>query len=257
MLRLFRLCNIKGKDIEIMKITKRLISGTALVLLLVLLNAVCAYANTSQIHGHLDSVEGNTISGWLWDPSAPDKAQDVTVTVTEDATGEVKASLTATANQYRSDLKAQGVGTGEHGFHVVVDWALLPDSAYTIRLSSGDSTLSRVLKYSAGSCYEEDEETEDMVALGNFRLTAYCPCYRCSEGWGRRTSSGALASAKHTVAVDPRVIPIGSRLMINGVEYVAEDIGGAVKGNHIDVYYNTHAETLQHGTTTAEVYLIM
>ena len=45
--------------------------------------------------------------------------------------------------------------------------------------------------------------------------------------------------------------------MINGVEYVAEDIGGAVKGNHIDVYYNTHAETLQHGTTTAEVYLIM
>lgn len=98
--------------------------------------------------------------------------------------------------------------------------------------------------------------TGSLVPLGNFKLTAYCPCRICSEGWGRRTSSGALATASHTVAVDPRVIPIGSRLLINGQEYVAEDIGGAVKGHHIDVYYNTHAETRNHGTSSAEVFLI-
>lgn len=40
----------------------------------------------------------------------------------------------------------------------------------------------------------------------------------------------------HTIAVDPSVIPLGSEVLINGHEYVAEDIGGAVKGNVIDIY---------------------
>jgi len=44
--------------------------------------------------------------------------------------------------------------------------------------------------------------------------------------------------------------------MINGVVYTAEDRGGAVRGNHIDIFFNTHAETRQHGTQSAEVYLV-
>ena len=40
----------------------------------------------------------------------------------------------------------------------------------------------------------------------------------------------------HTIAVDPSVIPPGSVVLINGHEYIAEDIGGAVKGNVIDIY---------------------
>lgn len=62
--------------------------------------------------------------------------------------------------------------------------------------------------------------------------------------------------AGHTIAVDPRVIPYGSKVMINGVVYTAEDRGGAVRGNHIDIFFNTHAETRQHGTQSAEVYLV-
>ena len=64
------------------------------------------------------------------------------------------------------------------------------------------------------------------------------------------------ATAGHTIAVDPRVIPYGSKVMINGVVYTAEDRGGAVRGNHIDIFFNTHAETRQHGTQSAEVYLV-
>lgn len=84
----------------------------------------------------------------------------------------------------------------------------------------------------------------------------YCPCRACSEGWGRHTCTGAVATAGHTIAVDPRVIPYGSKVMINGVVYTAEDRGGAVRGNHIDIFFNTHAETRQHGTQSAEVYLV-
>ena len=92
--------------------------------------------------------------------------------------------------------------------------------------------------------------------LGQFKLTAYCPCYQCSEGWGRMTSSGRLAQERHTIATDPSVIPEGTRVEINGVVYTAEDIGGGVRGNHIDIFYESHEECLQFGVRYAEVYKV-
>lgn len=89
--------------------------------------------------------------------------------------------------------------------------------------------------------------------LGQFKLTAYCPCYKCSEGWGRQTSSGATATVNHTIATDPRVIPAGTRVMINGREYVAEDEGGSIKGNRIDIFFEDHNEALRFGVRYADV----
>lgn len=91
--------------------------------------------------------------------------------------------------------------------------------------------------------------------LGRFKLTGYCPCARCSEGYGTRTATGARATAGRTVAVDPRVIPYGTHLLINGHEYVAEDCGGGVRGAHIDVFYNTHAEA-RNILAYADVYIL-
>ena len=91
--------------------------------------------------------------------------------------------------------------------------------------------------------------------LGRFKLTGYCPCARCSEGYGTRTATGARATAGRTVAVDPRVIPYGTHLLINGHEYVAEDCGGGVRGAHIDVFYNTHAEA-RNILAYADVYVL-
>ena len=92
--------------------------------------------------------------------------------------------------------------------------------------------------------------------LGQFKLTAYCPCYQCSEGWGRMTSSGNLAQERHTIATDPSVIPEGTKVEINGIVYTAEDIGGGVRGNHIDIFYESHEECLQFGVRYAEVYKV-
>ena len=44
--------------------------------------------------------------------------------------------------------------------------------------------------------------------------------------------------------------------MIGGVIYTAEDRGGGVKGNHIDIFYDTHAQTRQHGSFMQEVFLV-
>ena len=70
------------------------------------------------------------------------------------------------------------------------------------------------------------------------------------------TSSGHLAQERHTIATDPSVIPEGTKVEINGVVYTAEDIGGGVRGNHIDIFYESHEECLQFGVRYAEVYKV-
>lgn len=90
--------------------------------------------------------------------------------------------------------------------------------------------------------------------LGKFTLTAYCSCKKCCGRWSPEvtgkasfTESGTNPKQGRTVAVDKHVIPLGTHLMINGHEYIAEDTGSAVDGNHIDVYFSSHAEAKKFG----------
>ena len=59
-----------------------------------------------------------------------------------------------------------------------------------------------------------------------------------------------------TIAVDPTVIPYGSKVVLNGQVYDAEDCGGAIKINHIDIYVGSHAEAETKGVYETEVYLL-
>lgn len=92
--------------------------------------------------------------------------------------------------------------------------------------------------------------------LGEYTLTAYCPCYFCCGKTDGITYTGSSATSNHTVAVDPSVIALGSTLIINHQEYTAEDIGGAIKGNKIDIYFDTHQEALDFGVQTMRVYIL-
>lgn len=94
-----------------------------------------------------------------------------------------------------------------------------------------------------------------LESLGEFKLTAYCPCKKCSDNWGTQTATGAVATEGRTVAVDPKVIPYGTVLIINGHEYIAEDCGSAIEGNHIDVYFSNHQDAWDFGVQYAEVFI--
>jgi 3D (Asp-Asp-Asp) domain-containing protein len=91
--------------------------------------------------------------------------------------------------------------------------------------------------------------------LGEFNLTAYCGCSKCCGSYGNHTSTGKKPKQGRTIAVDPKVIPYGSVVLINGKEYVAEDCGGAIKGKHIDIYFNSHADALKFGRKKEKVYI--
>lgn len=92
--------------------------------------------------------------------------------------------------------------------------------------------------------------------LGKFTLTAYCNCSICCGQYAGMgiTASGKKLKAGTTVAVDPKKIPYGTKLIINNHEYEAQDCGGGIKGNHIDIYFATHKECLKFGKQEAEVY---
>lgn len=89
---------------------------------------------------------------------------------------------------------------------------------------------------------------ENKKKMGKYKITAYCPCEKCSEGYKNNTSTGVKAKEGRTIAVDPSVIPYGTSVHIKGIgDFIAEDCGGDVKGKHIDIYLESHQETVEFG----------
>lgn len=101
----------------------------------------------------------------------------------------------------------------------------------------------------------------DDVFLGEYTLTAYCPCTRCCGKDDGITAAGTLAAEGRTIAVDPRVIPYGSRVLLifpDGTQhtYIAEDCGSGVTGSRIDVFFTDHETARIFGVQSAMAYLI-
>ena len=87
---------------------------------------------------------------------------------------------------------------------------------------------------------------------GVYKVTAYCACMQCCGKTNGITASGAKATANHTIAA-PSTFAFGTKVVINGITYTVEDRGGAIQGNRIDIYMNSHAEALAWGVKYVEV----
>ena len=79
-----------------------------------------------------------------------------------------------------------------------------------------------------------------------YKITAYCSCAKCCGKATGRTAMGTKATAGRTVAASGK-FAFGTKLNINGHVYTVEDRGGAIKGNKIDIFVNSHAEALAWG----------
>ena len=103
-------------------------------------------------------------------------------------------------------------------------------------------------------------EEYELVYIGNFKLTAYCAetySHICGEGRGI-TASGTTATPGRTIGVDPSIIPYGTEVYIEGIGWrVAEDTGGAIGGNHIDILVDTHENALALGVNSGGVWMLV
>ena len=96
-------------------------------------------------------------------------------------------------------------------------------------------------------------------SLGQVVTSGYCSCSICCGQWsGGPTASGVYPTANHTLAVDASnpIVPMGTKVVMNGVEYTVEDTGAFDRyGVDFDVYYDNHASASAHGHKTWECYL--
>lgn len=101
------------------------------------------------------------------------------------------------------------------------------EAAASIGTRTGETPIGAVVT-------EESTKYTKGASLGVFQITGY-------YGNGK-TNSGTWPKADHTIAADTTVLPMGTKVFINNTVYTVEDIGGAVKGNLIDIYYNSYEE---------------
>lgn len=89
------------------------------------------------------------------------------------------------------------------------------------------------------------------------QLTMTATAYTAfDEGNGNTTYSGHKLR-RGLVAVDPKVIPLGTRLFVKGYGYaIADDIGGAIKGNRIDLAFENRDDALRFGVQKVTVYIL-
>ena len=88
-----------------------------------------------------------------------------------------------------------------------------------------------------------------------YKITAYCPCSKCCGKTNGRTASGTTATAGRTVAASSK-FAFGTKLNIGGHVYTVEDRGGAINGNKIDIFVNSHAEALAWGVRYLNVSVV-
>ena len=118
--------------------------------------------------------------------------------------------------------------------------------------NSSQQSSSQSSSQSGGSQDQQTGQSSGNTYLGRFRLTGYCPCVQCCGKSDGITASGTKATAGRTVAMGG--VPLGTKLLINGVVYTVEDRGTSY--SHVDIFFDTHGEALQFGSRYADVYLV-
>ena len=86
--------------------------------------------------------------------------------------------------------------------------------------------------------------------MGEFEITFYTHT-------GNKTSTLIYPQINRTVATDQNVIPYGSIIYVEGYgAYIAEDTGGDIKNNRLDIFVGTKKEAIEKGRVKANVYMI-
>lgn len=249
---------IKSTASLVIKNNKGILGAVAVLGLLFLMLSAGLSSCSAMIEGASSSIIGSTY------PSTDEDIYD-----TENA----YAALEAALNRQINNMESTHPGFDEYWYQVDEishnPYHLI--SYFTAKY--GEFTYSQVAdeveeifreQYSLYVDEVNDTVTETKTvrvgeSLGQVVTSGYCNCSICCGQWaGGATASGAYPTANHTIAVDASnpFVPMGTKVVMNGVEYTVEDTGAFARyGVQFDVYYDSHAAASAHGHQTWEAYI--
>lgn len=249
---------IKSKAASVLKNNKGIFGAAAVIGLLFLMLSAGLSSCSAMIEGASSSIIGSTY------PSTDEDIYD-----TENA----YAALEAALNRQVNNMESTHPGYDEYWYQVDEishnPYHLI--SYFTAKY--GEFTYQQV-KEEVEEIFREQyslyvDEVNDTVtetktvrvgeSLGQVVTSGYCNCSICCGVWsGGPTASGAYPTANHTIAVDAAnpFVPMGTKVVMNGVEYVVEDTGAFARyGVQFDVYYDSHSAASAHGHKTWEAFI--
>ena len=233
--------------------------GAAVVIMLLFLMVSAAFSSCSSMaQGAASSVIGTTY---------PSKDEDIYAV--EDAYRELEEALNRQINQMESAHPGYEeywyqVDEISHNPYHLISYFTAKYGEFTYRQVAGE--IEEIFREQYGLYVNEVNETVTETktvrvgeSLGEVMTSAYCSCPICCGIWsGGPTASGVYPTANHTIAVDAQnpFVPMGTKVIMNGVEYVVEDTGAFARfGVQFDVYYDDHTAAQAHGHQKWEAYI--
>ena len=131
---------------------------------------------------------------------------------------------------------------------------------YALKTTVVTQPVSEIIEYGKGGVVTVSAgQTYAYKQVFNVTASAYTTQ---NSKW-KHTASGTTARVG-AIAVDPDVIPMGTKMLITSADgkswvygvAVAEDTGGSIKGNKVDLFFNTRAECMEFGVRKAKVYIL-
>lgn len=137
------------------------------------------------------------------------------------------------------------------------------NESYELPKAASGDTLIISTNFQTSTPVPEEIVWEEYIA------TAYCSCEKCCGIYAKDrpvdengkeivyTASGERAEQGVTIAADWSVLPAGTIVEVDGYgEFVVHDKGGAIKGNKIDIYFESHQEALEWGVKNVKLRIV-
>ncbi len=221
-----------------------------------------------SIRGEITQVDAGGVSGWAWNKEDTNDVQTVEVHILEAGNPEPIKYLKTAADNFSQSLEDE-INDGWHCFSVDVDWSALEGQDFKVRAYAVKDgkyyTLGDTISYSKSSgssakaassaASSAKASSSGLTSLGVFTTSGYCGCPDCSKG-NNLTYAGTVPQEGRTISADLNLLPLGTKVMIDGVVYTVEDTGSNVEGNWIDIYYSSHDSAWAHGLKQQEVFLV-
>lgn len=162
------------------------------------------------------------------------------------------------------DAYRYNIGPIEHDPFILISYLSAKYEDFTFAQVKPELDRLFVLQYQLETEAVTETVTETTTvrvgeSLGQVVTSGYCNCTICCGVWsGGPTASGAMPTSNHTIAVDANdpFVPMGTKVVMNGVEYTVEDTGAFARyGVQFDVYYDSHSAASAHGHKTWAAYL--